>query len=177
MATRVLCAPVSLYQNFHSAWSNSNCILGLPLSCGRKNAKQSGVLLAASSCFDCLSKQRSPQLANTSVLTHLIQVFLLAWIGVPSPVQCVLSLINNAHPTDVTVAQVLTCNHHHLGQTDSENWLSPGSGLIFLCHSGCVSSVVCVMRTNIEVAEVPSLCLHFLSSVLLKSSIFSPVFL
>lgn len=34
-------------------------------SCGRKNAKQCVVPLAASSCFDCLSKQKSPQLAKS----------------------------------------------------------------------------------------------------------------
>lgn len=108
-------ASFSLYQNSNSAWSDSSRALGFPPSCGGNAAERRPVLLAASTCFDCLS-QRSPQAAD-SPLGFLIEflTFLLNLVGVPSPVRFVLLLINAVHATNVTVAQVLTSNPLHLG--------------------------------------------------------------
>lgn len=91
----------------------------------------------------------------------------------------ILPVISVVHSINVTVALMLTSS---LGHQDCM-WFWElvlycfGSILFPCCYSGIVLFAVYVIRMHMQIADVPSLCLLSLKPLLLKSIIFSSVFL
>lgn len=115
------------------------------------------VLPAAASCFDCLSKG----------LLHLQTLPRSYWFNSRTPNLDRRSFSSVAHsPSDPC------CSLHrrdcgsgiNVSSSSSELAVTLRTGLLLVpvsflcCHAGLVPSAICVSRTNMEVAEIPSLC-------------------